>query len=377
MSVICEVAADYHPFKIGKCIYMHCLGELKKKLREDGVDGFLVTGETNIRYVTNFTGNESILLITPGHDYLFTDFRYAEQAQLDVPWAKIAVKKVSLIKTICGRLKRLNVKKLYVESSHLTFSQYLEIKECMERIKLVPSKGIIEYHRTRKTQEEIEKIEKAIIVAENAYLGIRKEIRTGVSEKYLADILEFEIRKQGGLRSSFETICVAGSRASQPHARATDRKIQEKEAVLIDWGATFQSYNSDLTRVVFKDRISPKFEKIYQIVLDAQRFAIERVKPGIKAKDVDNAARSYIKSKGYGECFGHGLGHGVGQEVHEYPVINKRSKEVLEAGMVFTVEPGIYIPGWGGIRIEDIVLVTKDGCNVLTHLPKSLKDIQL
>ncbi|MEK7297662.1 MAG: aminopeptidase P family protein, partial [Planctomycetota bacterium] len=171
---------------------MHCLGELKKKLKEDGVDGFLVTSEINIRYVTNFTGNESILLITPAHDYLFTDFRYAEQAQLDVPWVRIAVKKVSLIKTICGRLKRLNIKKLYVESSHLTFTQYLEIKEFMERIKLVPTKGIIEYYRKRKTQEEIEKIEKAIIVAEKAYLEIRKKIRAGVSEKYLSDILEFE-----------------------------------------------------------------------------------------------------------------------------------------------------------------------------------------
>ncbi|MEK7699131.1 MAG: Xaa-Pro peptidase family protein [Planctomycetota bacterium] len=353
---------------------MFCLSELKKKLKEDGVDGFLVTSEVNIRYVTNFTGNESILLITPGHDYLFTDFRYAEQAQQDVPWAKIVVRKVSLMKTICGRLKRLNVRRLYVESSHLTFSQYSEIKEYIKRIKLVPSKGIIEYYRKRKTQEEIEKIEKAIVVAEKAYLGIRKRIRTGVSEKYLSDILEFEIRKQGGQRSSFEIICAAGSHASQPHARATDRKIQEKESVLIDWGATFQSYNSDLTRVVFTDRISRKFEKIYQIVLDAQSFAIERVKPGVMAKEVDSAARSYIESKGYGECFGHGLGHGVGLEVHEDPVINKRSKEILEAGMVFTVEPGIYIPGWGGIRIEDIVLVTKDGCNVLSHLPKSLKD---
>jgi len=354
---------------------MFCLSELKKKLKEDGVDGFLVTSEVNIRYVANFTGNESILLITPGLDYLFTDFRYTEQAHQDVPWAKVVVRKVSLMKTICGKLNRLNIRKLYVESSHLTFSQYNEIKEYTKRIKLVPSKGIIEYYRGLKTQEEVEKIQKAIVVAEKAYLSLKKRIQTGVSEKYLADMLEFEIRKQGGQRSSFETICAAGSHASQPHARATDRKIQENEVVLVDWGATVQSYKSDLTRVVFKDRISRKFERIYQIVLDAQRLAIERVKPGVMAKQVDCAARSYIESKGYGECFGHGLGHGVGLEVHEYPVINKRSKEVLEAGMVFTVEPGIYIPGWGGIRIEDIVLVTKDGCNVLSQLPKNLEDI--
>lgn len=189
-----------------------------------------------------------------------------------------------------------------------------------------------------------------------------------MSEKNLADILEFEIRKQGGERSAFEIICAAGSHASQPHARATNKKIQAKDMVLIDWGACFQFYNSDLTRIIFTDKISPKLKEIYGIVVNAQAIAINCVKPGVMAKDVDSAARNYIEKEGYGKSFGHGLGHGIGLEVHEGPVINKRSREKLKEGMVFTIEPGIYIPGWGGVRIEDIILVTANGCKVLSNL---------
>ena len=174
-----------------------------------------------------------------------------------------------------------------------------------------------------------------------------------------------------GEKSSFEIICAAGAHASQPHARTTGRKIQDEDAILIDWGACFQFYNSDLTRISFIDRISPKFKKIYQIVLDAQSFAIDSVKPGRMAKDIDYEARNYITKKGFGKYFGHGLGHGIGLAVHEGPTINAKNKEILEEGMVFTIEPGIYIPEWGGIRIEDIVLVTPHGCNVLSHIPKN------
>jgi len=356
---------------------MNCIKDLKEMLQKDKVDGFLITSEINIRYVTNFTGSDSILLITPDNEYLFTDFRYVEQAKQDVPWVKIVERKVSLIKTICSKLKRLNIKKLYVESLYLTFYQLNEIKKNIKRVDVIPTQGIIEKYRKRKRPEEIKKIQTAIDIAERAYQGIRKKIIEGASEKNLADILEFEIRKQGAERSSFEIICAAGAHASQPHARATDRIIQDKDAILIDWGVCFQFYNSDLTRISFIDRISPEFKRIYQIVLDAQSFAIERVRPGRMAKDVDYAARSYIGKKGYGKCFGHGVGHGIGLEVHEGPTINSRSKEILEEGMVFTIEPGIYIPGWGGIRKEDIVLVTHGGCNVLSHVPKKLTEIAI
>ncbi|GAN34130.1 MAG: aminopeptidase P family protein [Candidatus Brocadia sp. AMX2] len=354
---------------------MHCLSKLKEELKGEKVDGFLVTNEVNVRYVTNFTGSESILLITPDHDYLFTDFRYVEQARLDIPWIKIVERKVSLIKTICGKLKRLNIKSLYVESLHLTLDQYNEIISNVKGIQIIPTKGIIEKYRKCKTREELEKIRTAIDIAERAYYSILEEIKIGVSEKRIADLLEFEIRNCGGGKGSFETICATGPRASQPHARTSDREIQERDAILIDWGVSFQFYNSDLTRIRFMDKISAEFKKIYQIVLDAQHFAIDSVRPGQMAKDIDGAARNYIKKKGFGKCFGHGVGHGIGLEVHEGPTINSRSKEILEEDMIFTIEPGIYIPGWGGVRIEDMVLVTSDGCDVLSRVPKKLTEI--
>ncbi len=356
---------------------MHCLSKLKEELKEKRIEGFLVSREVNIRYVTKFTGSESILLITPDKDYLFTDFRYVEQARLDVPWIRIAEKKVSLMGTICGKLKRLGIKRLSVESLHLTLDQYEEIIKNIKGIHVIPTKGIIERYRKRKSQEELRKIRTAIDIAEKAYYGIQKKIKAGVSEKKIADLLELEIRKYGGGSSSFETICAAGSRASQPHARASVKKIQKNDPILIDWGANFQFYNSDLTRIRFMDRISTEFKKIYQIVLDAQSFAIESVMPGRTAKDVDSAARNFIKKKGFEKCFGHGVGHGIGLEVHEGPTINKRSREILEENMVFTIEPGIYIPGWGGVRIEDMVLVTSNGCDILTHVPKTLTEIAM
>ena len=357
---------------------MYCAGklkEIKEVLQKGKVDGFLITNEINIRYITDFTGTESILLITPDHDYLFTDFRYIEQAQKDVPWVRIVERKTSLIKIICGKLKRLHVKKLYVESPYITFDQYREITKNVRKIQIIPSQGIIEHYRRQKTKEEINKIQAAIDIAERAYQDTRKGIRIGLSEKKMADTLESKIRKRGGFRSSFEIICAVGPRASQPHARPTDKKIQEGDVVLIDWGASFQFYNSDLTRVCFIYKISPEFKRIYQIVLDAQSFAIDIVRPGIKAKDVDVAARNYIEKKGFGKYFGHGLGHGIGLEVHEGPFLNKKSREILKEFMVFTIEPGIYIPGWGGIRIEDMVLVTPDGFKVLSHAPKKLAEI--
>ncbi len=360
---------------VAKRIGMSCLHNIKQILREENVNGFLITNAVNIRYITNFTGSESFLLITPDCDYLFTDFRYVEQAQLDIPWIKIVEKKASLMRAVCGKLKRLKIKNLYVESFYLTLYHYREIVDNIAGIRIIPTQGIVERHRKRKTQQELEKIRTAINIAEKAYAVTRETIKAGVSEKKIADFLEYEIRNQGGEKSSFEIICAAGQRASLPHARATERIIDGKEAVLIDWGVCFQFYNSDLTRVRFVDKISPAHKKIYQIVLDAQCFAIDRIKPGRKASDVDYAARGYIEKKGFAKCFGHGVGHGIGLEVHECPTINSRSKEILEESMVFTVEPGIYIPGWGGVRIEDMVLVTSSGCEVLSRVPKKIKEI--
>jgi len=354
---------------------MDCLSEIKDKLKKDRVGAFLVTNELNVRYITNFSGSESMVLITPEKEYFFTDFRYVEQARQDNSKMKIVERKTSLINTICIKLKQLKIKKLYVESLYFSLGQYYEIKNKINKIHIIPAKGIVEKYRKQKTAEELNKIMSAIKIAERAYLNIQKKIRHGVTEKNLADLLEFEVRKGGGDKSSFEIICAAGEHAAQPHARATARKLKKNESVLIDWGCCFQFYNSDLTRLKTIDKISPKLRKIYQIVLDAQSFAIEKIKPGIQAKKVDTAARDYIKKKGFEKYFGHGLGHGIGLGVHEAPFLNRKSTEILKEGMVFTVEPGIYVPGWGGIRIEDMVLVTCSGFDILSTLPNNLSEI--
>lgn len=351
------------------------LGEIKKKLEEDGVDGFLVTNEINIRYITNFTGSDSVLLITPGSDYLFTDSRYVEQAHQDNPEIKIVERKISLTNSICGKIKQLKIKKLLVESLYISIDQFNEIKQRINNICMLTAKGIVENYRKQKTKDELEKIQKAIGIAEKAYTNVQSKIKYGITEKDIADILEYELRKQGAEKSSFDIICAVGKHASKPHARPSTTRIQRGDTVLIDWGSRFQDYNSDLTRLKTMDRISPKFRKIYQIVLDAQYLAIGSIRPGVMAKKIDAVARGYIEKKGFGKYFGHGLGHGVGLEVHEAPFINKKSNEILKEGMVFTVEPGIYIPQWGGVRIEDLVLVTSTGCEVLSKLPKKLSDI--
>lgn len=354
---------------------MSSLGVIKEKLEEEGIDGFLVTNEVNIRYISGFTGSDSILLLTQEKDYLFTDFRYVEQAQQDNPKLKIVERKKSLINSICEKIKKLKIKKLQIESLYISVDLFNEIKQKVNNIRMIGTKGIIENYRKQKTKDEIRKIQKAIEIAEKAYTSIQSKIKYGITEKDIADVLEYELRKQGAEKSSFDIICAVGEHASKPHAHPATTRIQRGDTVLIDWGCRFQYYNSDLTRLKTMDKISSKFRRIYQIVLDAQSLAIDCIRPGIKAKKIDAAARDYIEKKGFGKFFGHGLGHGIGQEVHEGPYINKRSTEILKENMVFTVEPGIYIPEWGGVRIEDLVLVTKAGCEVLSKLPKKLSDI--
>ncbi|MCF6150613.1 MAG: aminopeptidase P family protein [Candidatus Kuenenia sp.] len=356
---------------------MDNLGEIKKNLEREGAEGFLVTNEINIRYISGFTGSDSVLLLTPGNDYLFTDFRYVEQAQQDNPKIKIVEKKTSLLNSICEKIKKLKIKKLLVESFYISIDQFNEIKQKVNNIHMIATKGIIENYRKQKTKDELKKIQKAIEIAEKAYASIQNKIKYGVTEKDIADILEYELRILGAEKSSFDIICAVGKHASKPHAHPATTRVQRGDTVLIDWGSRFQYYNSDLTRLKTMDKISSKFRKIYQIVLDAQSLAIDCIRPGIKAKKIDAVARNYIKKKGFGEFFGHGLGHGIGQEVHEGPYINKKNNEILKEGMVFTVEPGIYIPEWGGVRIEDLVLVTQTGCEVLSKLPKKLSDINI
>ncbi len=345
---------------------------VREKLHENKLDGILITNRANVLYLSGFSGSDGVLLLTGKRNYLVTDFRYVEQAAKEAPHVSIIEHKMALINAVVSKVRRLKIKRLGIESKSISLDQFNELRGKTGGVRLIPAKDFIEELREVKDADEVKKITNAIKVAEAAFGKVVKLIRPGMSEKDLADLLDFCMRKCGAQKNAFDIIVAAGSRGSLPHAKPGQTKVLHRDKVLFDWGAQMGFYNSDLTRVVFTAKMTPQAKKVFQIVLDAQRFAIEKIKSGIVAREVDRMARSYIEKKGFGKEFGHGLGHGIGLEVHESPAINRRNKKPLKAGMVITIEPGIYLPKWGGIRIEDMVLVTEDGCRVLSRFPKQI-----
>jgi Xaa-Pro aminopeptidase len=245
----------------------------------------------------------------------------------------------------------------------------------LAEVEIQPTSGLVEQLREIKDAAEIAQLRQAIWYAEKAFGVLRASLTPEKSEKRVADELEYQMRLFGAKGYSFPSIVAAGARAALPHATPTDRPIGESDLLLVDWGASGALYKSDLTRVLVTGKISPKLERVYRVVLKAQQQAIAAIRPGAVAQDVDRVAREAIDRAGFGRYFGHGLGHGLGLEVHEAPRLTARNTAVLKPGMVVTVEPGIYLPGWGGVRIEDDVLVTRSGCEVLTQVPKQWEDI--
>ncbi len=346
------------------------------KAREK-VDALLVTDFVNVRYLSGFTGDDSYLLVTKRSEYLLTDFRYIEEAELTVPHAKIIDrKKKGLMNRAAALAARARVEKLGVEASTDIASFKALQKESDEvkvKFKLKSSAGLIEKLRLIKSPGEIRRIEAALKVQQDAFKKIVRGLRPGMSEVSVAARLRYEMTRAGQAQDqAFSAIVAFGPRASLPHAQPTDAKLRGSDLVLIDWGARTDFYHSDLTRTFFVGRIPPRLRIIWQIVLAAQEAAIGRVKPGVKLAAVDRAARNVIKKAGYGQAFGHSTGHGLGLEIHEAPRLAQRSEGVAEPGMVFTIEPGIYLPGVGGVRIEDDVLVTQTGCRVLSTLEKNI-----
>jgi len=351
------------------------LAALRRLLRRRELDGLLVTGVHNVGYLTGFTGEDSAALFTADEAFFLTDGRYTEQASRETRGLAILQRRRGLMELAGRTAARLGLRRLGFEPDRLTVQQHTDLGRRARGVELVPQRGVIEEMRQVKEAGEIRVILKAIRIAEEAFGSIRAAIRPGRTERELAHMLDAAMVRLGADGAAFPTIVAAGERTSLPHARPTTRAIRSGDAVLFDWGARFECYTSDLTRTVFVDRISPFFEALYRVVLDAQRRALRSVRPGRTADRIDQAARDCIKAARHGKHFGHGLGHGTGREVHELPVLNARSKAVLRPRMVFTVEPGVYLPGRGGVRIEDDVLVTRDGCRVLTTTPKSLRDV--
>jgi len=349
------------------------LTKLRQKLTELKLDGFLVTKVINVQYLSGFTGESTWLLITQDNNYLITDFRYIEQAQQETKGWKIIQQTKGMVKKLKELSLRLKSKKMGFESVHTSYNTVKTLSKELNRTRLIPTSGIVETLRTIKTPEEIKLMRKAIDCAAEAFAKTSKFIKHGLTEKDVAHQLEYYLRQAGAEGSSFSPIIAFDERAALPHASPTDKRLKPGGAVLIDWGASYQSYNSDNTRMIFIDGMPKQIKKIYDIVQEAQNRAIAQVKPGVMIGRIDRAARDFIKQHGYGKNFGHGLGHGIGREVHEAPGVGGKNKARLEAGMIFTVEPGIYLAGKAGVRIEDMVLVTEQGHEVITRgIPKLL-----
>ncbi|MFH1108535.1 MAG: Xaa-Pro peptidase family protein [Planctomycetota bacterium] len=349
------------------------LARCRRQMKACGAGAFLLSNHVDYFYLTGFTGEESAVVITPREVHLITDTRFTEEIKREVPWARSWLRRGFLNDEIVKACTELKIKKLAVQPGHFTVGDHAELKKRMKGTRLVIAPPIVGTMRRLKDDGEIAALRRAIRNAEDAYTAMLSTIRVGQTELEMAARLEYEMKRRGASAPAFPTICAEGPNAAVPHACPGLRKVKRGSAILFDWGASVGRYCSDLTRMVFVGSIPAKLGEVYGIVLEAQLAGIAAVGPGRRMCDVDAAARKVIADAGYGDFFTHGLGHGLGLDVHEPPSLSFRSKEKLEPGMVVTVEPGIYLPGVGGVRIEDDVLVTAKGRRVLTTLDKSLK----
>lgn len=349
---------------------------LRKKLRLAKAEAFLVTNLKNVGYLTAFSGSSAWLLVTKTNDILLSDSRYRTQIEEECPDLDCEIRDAtsSSLDTLTRACQSAGIRILHFESESITKSLFDQLESKLETVELVASANRVEELRAIKDKSEIKAIRKSIRVNQRTFEVIRSQLQPDQTEQQIAHNIEHQMRQFGASGCSFDPIVAAGPRSALPHAFPTEHRIDESPHLLIDWGAEVDQYASDLTRVLVTAKIPPKLRKIYDVVLEAQQRAITKIRPGASFKQVDNAARSVIEAAGYGKFFGHGLGHSFGLEIHESPYLSPISEGKLAAGMVVTVEPGIYLPGWGGIRIEDDILVTQNGREVLSDLPKQLDE---
>lgn len=355
------------------------LERLREQLKLPGIDGLLVVDETNVRYLSGFTGDSTALLITDRDAVLLSDRRYEQQLAQQCPQlsAEIRGPETKPGDWICQAIQKRRLTKVGLEDHATTWSSLSFFQEMLTGVKLVSTAGLVSALRAIKDAEEIATIRKAIEIAERAFGVLRASLRPGMSELEAAYLIESSTRSFGGTGVGFHSIVATGAAGSLPHYQPTEQKIIDGAGLLVDWGAVFDGYTSDMTRTLPVGPISPKMREIYPVVLDAHLAAIELIRPGARFCDIDAAARNVIEKAGYGGAFGHGLGHGIGLNVHETPRLASTEKGTLQPGMVVTVEPGIYLPGELGVRIEDDVWVTDSGHEVLCSLPKGLEENQV
>lgn len=352
---------------------------VRTALKKLELGAMMLTHAPDVSYLTNFTGDESVGVITDKDFHLVSDFRFKEQIEQEAGWVKLSLRTGNMADELGRVLKELKVRRVGFEANFTTVGQIdalgRVLKDLKATVELVPLENVMANLRKVKDDTEIDLIRKSVGIAEEAFNAIRAEVKPGQTENYLAGLLGFELRSRGASGSSFPVIVAAGANSSLPHYHPGEVLVQKDQPVLIDWGAVLKGYCSDLTRTLLVGRVSDRMKEIYKVVLEAQQAAIEFLRPGVTGKQADRVARDIIEKAGYGPQFGHGLGHGLGREVHELPTLRKTGQEEeLRPGMVVTVEPGIYLPAEGGVRIEDDVLITHSGREVLSSLPKTFEE---
>lgn len=359
--------------------YLGRRDKLRRAVKKSGADAILVTNFTNVTYLTGFTGDDSYLLVRLDGDVILSDFRYTTQLEEESPGLEMQIRRhsVSMPEWVAKNLKTARIRRLALEADSVSWSLLNEIDERANGVEKIPTSGLVERLREVKDKFEIRDIRASVAAAERAFGVLRATLQPDKTERQVRDELEYHLRVFGAEDRAFPSIVATGARAALPHAVPDENLLGESNILLVDWGARRNLYRSDLTRVLITGRISPKLERIYRVVLNAQLKAIDAIRPGATGKEIDGIARGIIADAGFGRYFGHGLGHGIGLDIHELPRLATTSTTVLKPGMVTTVEPGIYIPGWGGVRIEDDVLVTRDGHEVLTSLPKTLEEMSV
>ena len=347
------------------------LKTLRQSIVEHELDGMLITDPLNRRYLSGFTGTAGQLLVTEGRAMLAVDLRYYERAEREAPtWEQARIKN-TFLETLAEMVTETGVRRLGIESDHTTIAALDDMRAQLPEITLVPISKMVVPMRATKDESEIAAISAAVDCADAAFAHLCQVIRPGMSETEVSWELESYMRLHGATAISFPIIVGSGLNGAMPHATTSERTLGRGEPIVIDFGALVEGYCSDITRTICLGEPDERYTAIWQLVLDAQQEVEARLRPRMGGKEADAIARDMFAQAGFAEAFGHGLGHGVGLEIHEAPGLNRRMKDVtLEPGMVFTVEPGLYFPGWGGVRIEDIVVMEADGVRILTHAPK-------
>ncbi|MCA9129635.1 MAG: aminopeptidase P family protein [Planctomycetales bacterium] len=365
--------------------------QLRKRVASAGANAILITNPINVSYLTGFTGDDSYLIVDLDGGLFLSDPRYEEQIAMECfgeqdargsktpSHLEVWIRKPGelLMDVTCQKLRRSGYDSILIEGDYLSVNMHRQLSEHSGVRDLIVGDGEVEALRVIKDSLEIETLRRAVELAERVFTSVRSQLTRRLSELDVANEIDRLVRKLGGSGCSFPPIVAVGARAALPHARSGRQLIGSSPFLLVDWGATLEGYRSDLTRVVMTSKIPAKFGRVYETVLAAQQAAIAAMKPGVLVSEIDSIARDVIHRAGMGKRFNHGLGHGIGLAIHEAPRLGKNQDRPLEPGMVVTVEPGVYYPGFGGVRIEDDVLITNQGCELLSTLPREMEANQV